>query len=125
MAVVVLARVWLHTATDLSDRIEIEDVTAFPLDVSIAGREVVMASGRVRSISNPGTLRRLAVTCTAVSEAQRDDLLRRQGVMQLWRDPHGRRHWGVFRDVNVTPLPGFGQSNVALTFTEITHSEAV
>jgi hypothetical protein len=126
MTSIVVDAAWFNLASDLSQSITMvltgeSDMTSRPVDVRR------YAGGRVRSVTRPGTTKQLSLSFEL---ADRADMLQLEdwiGTTVLYRDPRGRRLWGVFGAVDEGELPGVGEDtvNVNLTFSQITFDESV
>ena len=117
---------WFNLASDLTQSITMvltgeSDMTSRPVEVRR------YAGGRVRSVTRPGTTKELNLSFEL---ADRADMLQLEdwiGSTVLYRDPRGRRLWGVFAAVDEGELPGVGEDtvNVNLTLSQTTFDEAV
>ena len=126
MTSIVVDAAWFNLASDLTQSITMvltgeSDMTSRPVEVRR------YAGGRVRSVTRPGTTKLLNLSFEL---ADRADMLQLEdwiGTTVLYRDPRGRRLWGVFGAVDEGELPGVGEDtvNVNLTFSQITFDEAV
>ena len=127
MTTVTLSGVWVSLASDLTQTVTMglsgeSDMTSRPVDVRR------YAGGRVRSVTRPGVTKKLNLSFEL---ATRTDMLQLEdwvGLTVLYRDPRGRRLWGVFGAVDETEIPGVVDGdtvNVDLTLSEITFDEAV
>ena len=126
MTSIVVDAAWFNLASDLSQSITMvltgeSDMTSRPVDVRR------YAGGRVRSVTRPGTTKQLSLSFELADRADMYQLEDWIGTTVLYRDPRGRRLWGVFAAVDEGELPGVGADtvNVNLTFTQTTFDEAV
>ena len=126
MAAVTLTDAWFNLAADLTQSITLEltgesDSSRRP----VATRRY--AGGRVRSITRPGTKAELSLDFQLASRADYEQLIDWLGQPVLYRDPRGRRLWGVFSEVAGRERPGVDVDiiDVNLTLIEISYDEAV
>jgi len=117
---------WFNLASDLTQSITMvltgeSDMTSRPVEVRR------YAGGRVRSVTRPGTTKLLSLSFELADRADMYQLEDWLGSTVLYRDPRGRRLWGVFAAVDEGELPGVGEDtvNVNLTFTQTTFDESV
>lgn len=125
MATVVLTDCWINLASDLTQSLTMvltgeSDMTSRPVDVRR------YSGGRVRAITRPGTKKQLNLSFDL---AERADMLVLEdwiGEPVLYRDPLGRRLWGVYGAVDEAEIPGadLDTVNVNLTLHEITFDES-
>jgi hypothetical protein len=125
MASVTLVDAWFHLASDPSQYVVMEltgesDMTARPVSVRR------YAGGRVRSITRPGVKKQLNLNFDLASRADMHVLEDWVGQTVLYRDPRGRRLWGVFAAVDEAEIPGAEDDtvNVNLTLLEVTFDES-
>lgn len=126
MTSVTVEDAWFNLASDLSQSVTMvltgeSDMTARPVDVRR------YAGGRTRSVTRPGVKKQLNL---AFELAARDDMHTLEdwiGKTVLYRDPRGRRLWGVFGAVDESEIPGASGDvvNVNVTFQETTFDESV
>ena len=126
MTSIAIDAAWFNLASDLTQSITMvltgeSDVTSRPVDVRR------YAGGRVRSVTRPGTTKLLSLSFELADRADMYQLEDWLGSTVLYRDPRGRRLWGVFGAVDEGELPGVGEDtvNVNLTFTQTTFDESV
>jgi len=99
MAEVSLQVVWLHAAADLADVLEV-DMVSCTETVGSAVQVRAYAGGRRRLIVSPGSVESLRFATPELDRATWDGLRRRVGVLQMLRDPRGRKWWGVIASVD-------------------------
>ena len=126
MTSIAIDAAWFNLASDLTQSITMvltgaSDMTSRPVDVRR------YAGGRVRSVTRPGTTKLLSLSFELADRADMYQLEDWLGTTVLYRDPRGRRLWGVFAAVDEGELPGVGEDtvNVNLTFTQTTFDESV
>ena len=125
MTSIAIDAAWFNLASDLTQSITMvltgaSDVTSRPVEVRR------YAGGRVRSVTRPGTTKLLSLSFELADRADMYQLEDWLGTTVLYRDPRGRRLWGVFAAVDEGELPGVGEDtvNVNLTFTQTTFDES-
>jgi hypothetical protein len=121
-----LVELWIAPADDLSDTLHLRirdesETTAAPATIRR------YAGGRDRLVSRPGETR--AVTVKALN-VDRDDYLELQeriGTVQLFREPRGRRIWGIIQSVTGVEWRARADTlgDVSFTYTSVTVSEVV
>lgn len=126
MTTVTLEDAWFNLASDLSQSISMiltgeSDMTARPVETRR------YANGRVRAVTRPGVKKQINLNFEL---ADRDDMHQLEdwvGETVLYRDPRGRRLWGVFAAVDEAEIPGADTDtvNVNLTLQEVTYDETV
>lgn len=126
MASVTLTDAWVSLASDLTQSVVMEltgenDQTRRPVETRR------YAGGRVRVISRPGVKKELGLNFELADRSQFHTLEDWIGQTVLYRDPVGRRLWGVYGQVSGAEIPGADSDvvNVNLTLLEITFDEAV
>lgn len=126
MASVAIVDAWISLATDLTQSVTMiltgeSDMTSRPVDTRR------YAGGRVRAITRPGVKKQLNLGFELASRTHMHTLEDWIGQTVLYRDPRGRRLWGVYAAVDEAEIPGAEQDvvNVNLTLLETTHSEAI
>lgn len=126
MAEITLTDATFNLASDLTDELTV--VLTGETDASRRPATTRRYSaGRVRAITRPGVKKELGLSFDLATRAQLDTLVGWVGQTVLYRDPLGRRMWGVFGEVQANEIPGVdGDSvNVNLTLSEITFDEVV
>lgn len=123
MASVLLDRVILTDAADLSDSI------AFYSDDrgdsrTRDGAFKTYAGGRVRLVTTPTRTRTLTLRAVDVTPAQVAWLDEHTGTTVLLRDKKGRRVWGSYLSVSEVDRLAQTKQDVALTFVQTTYSDA-
>jgi len=86
------------------------------------------AGGRMRAISTPRRDRSTPLTFRRVSEVDMETLREWAGRLLLLRDAQGWRRWGTHAGIAATCVsfaPEPPLYDVALTFTDLTYTEAV
>ena len=126
MTSIVIDDAWFNLASDLTQSLTMvltgeSDMTSRPVEVRR------YAGGRVRSVTRPGVTKLLNLSFELADRADMYQLEDWIGTTVLYRDPRGRRLWGVFAAVDEGELPGVGEDtvNVNLTFSQVTVHEAV
>ena len=126
MTSVTLEDAFFNLASDLSQNITMvltgeSDMTTRPVDTRR------YAGGRVRAITRPGSKKQLNLNFELASRADMHQLEDWIGQTVLYRDPLGRRLWGVYAAVDESEIPGADTDtvNVNLTLLEITVDETV
>lgn len=126
MASVALSDAWISLASDLTQSVTMEltgenDQTRRPVETRR------YAGGRVRAISRPGVKKQLGLNFEMANRSEFHTLEDWIGKTVLYRDPLGRRLWGVYGEVSGAEIPGAATDalNVNLTLSEVTYSEAV
>jgi hypothetical protein len=121
-----LTALLMAPVSDLSDIIEL-DISSESDAVESPARVRRYAGGRDRVISTPGETRTISITARNVDRDTYLDLLDRVGVLQLFREPRGRRTYGIIQQVNgdewVYPVEPVG--DVMFSYTSVTESEVV
>lgn len=126
MTSITLEDAWFNLAADLSQSVTMiltgeSDMTSRPTQTRR------YANGRVRSFTRPGVKKQLNLAFELAARADMHQLEDWCGKTVLYRDPRGRRLWGVFGAVDEAEIPGADNDtvNVNLTFQEITFDESV
>lgn len=123
MASTDLETVHLALVTDLTTQLLL-DVPAIEDDDEDFGEVRSYANGRQRSVSRAGNLRTIGLEPDWLT---RDDvaLLRSwKRQLVLYRDPTGRKVYGIFYKVRTSPYILNDMERVAFVITELTYSEA-
>ncbi len=124
MASVTLSKAYLHTAVNLADYQTFWLVTLTGDDAWDAQRRTY-TQGRHRLVTGDAATFDVQVAFRRLTVDERDQLRARGGTVQLLRVPHGIRRYGFF-DAQSVSEHGFGPvCDVALTFQQVTRSEAV
>lgn len=126
MAGVTLVDSRFSLLSDLTQTIEME--LTGERDTSIRPVQVRRyANGRVRAITRTGVKKQLSLNFELADRSDYDTLIDWIGQVVLWRDPRGRKVYGVYDVIEGRELPGVDDDvlNVDLTFLEVTVSEAV
>lgn len=125
MAVVNLDTVLLAAQSDLSVLLELE-VSSLDEQDAQPGQVRTYANGRRRSVTRAGISRTINLTFDVVADRASLDLLRSwRGQVVLFRDPRGRKVWGVFYEIEIDENVAVDIAEVSLSLTELTVSEAV
>jgi len=125
MAVVHLDTVRLAAVTDLSAQVLLE-VTSLSETDGKAGEVRHYANGRRRVISRTSRHRTVPLEFDLVDERDTLETLRGWcGQVVLYRDPRGRKVYGVFHELDIDENVSTDFASVSLTLTEVTYSEAV
>ena len=126
MTTLTLVELWVAPVGDLTNTLQLRTRTE---DETVQTPTEVRryAGGRDRVITRPGTTRRLAVTCLNVDRDDYLELLSRQGTVQLFREPRGRRIYGVLSAVTGEEWRAREDTlgTVGFTITESSYIEAV
>ena len=124
MAVVVLDRVFLSLAADLTSV-----VAAFSADrsemLAAPGEVRRMANGRLRTVTRAGTARTMGLTLRNLTTSQVTLLRSWPGRTVLFRDVWGRKMYGAFFEIDVSDYADRSAQDVKLVLSELTYSEAV
>lgn len=126
MATVTLDRLWVHDADDPASYIKLRLEAA--QDESTRSDEVVVSlTGRRRHVRTPQNSRVVDYKCSLVARQDAEQLEDWAGQLLLFRDPRGRKFYGVTNDVETVEVPGVGTGLVDLSFSveEVDHDEAV
>jgi hypothetical protein len=125
MATVNLETVLLAAYTDLSDVIEL-DVSAVGEQGGKRGEARWRANGRRVAVTQAGQKVEIPLTFDVVSDRALLATIRSwEGVLLLYRDPRGRKVWGLFWQPEIEENVAVDVATVSLTIVEISHSEAV
>ena len=126
MTTVTLEDAWFNLASDLSQSITMEltgesDMTSRPIETRR------YANGRVRAISRPGSTKQINLNFQLATRSDMHQLEDWVGLTVLYRDPRGRRLWGVYGAVDESEIPGADDDtvNVNITLSEVTVDETV
>ena len=124
MASVTLTTVWVHLAATQAtyvtfDAQKADEAADRPVSISR------YAGGRVRSIVHPGTARVVNVAAAKISRTTADQLRDWVGETVMFRDPFGRKIFGVYDTLNVSEKPGYTRPDVTFTLRETTWTEEV
>ena len=125
MATVDFGTVWVQSAADLSDGVEL-GLRAWSSPTAAVVEVRRRAGGRLVSVSTPGVSRKVMAT---VAITDRDDLSWLEGMcgaLVLVRGARGQRVWGVF-DLVEGPEQTWPEFPIDVQFTlsEVTVSEVV
>lgn len=124
MATVDLTELWLHTASDLSDYLLLEqDNENAPY--STPGDRRLYAGGVLRAVTTPGTAEDVNVFCSYVSTEDYENLKTRVGIPQMLRDQRGRVLFGIIFSLDPTDLVVIDGVSVSFTFQQITMTNEV
>lgn len=124
MATIALTKAYLHTAADLTDYDEF-DVHQIDVEDGWDAQRRVYAAGRLRLVTGDAETQDVTLALRNLSQADRDALRARGGVLQLLRLPEGYKRYGMFPARQVSEQTSLSRSDVTLTFQEITVDEAV
>lgn len=121
-----LTTLCIAPVSDLSDIIEL-DISSESDAVESPAQVRRYAGGRDRVVTSPGETRTITVTARNVDRDTYLDLLDRVGVLQLFREPRGRRTYGIVRQVNGDEwiFPAEPVGDVSFSYTSVTVSEIV
>jgi hypothetical protein len=125
MASITLQGVYLAPVTDLSDTLRINagaQVSESP-DARAEGRRY--SAGRVRMVKRVGKDRQVPLSFRRIDRATREQLDEWSGTLLLLRDGRGRKLYGFYSTVSFQEQPGLAFCDASLTFTRVTHDEAV
>lgn len=127
MSGVLLTRLWVHDASDLSNNLDIlvlDEAETTEADIDVRR----YAGGRDRAVGGPGTRRTLPLQLRSVSRTNYYTLigLIEQGSLVMVRLPRGRKMWGIFASTQAVEHRRVDRiDNMPLTFQEVSHDEAV
>lgn len=124
MASVVLDRVWLNDAADLSDSLSFQSSNRGDRE-RVGGSVRAYANGRQRLVSTATTTLTLPLVAVAVSWADVEWLREHAGRLLLLRDKPGRRVWGTYFSVDVDDRARQESHNVQIEFQRLSFDEAV
>ena len=125
MASVQLQGVYLARVADLSTTLRLNAGVEIASAETVRGGFRNYAGGRVRLITMPGRDRRVTVSARRIDRATREQLTAWAGQLLLLRDGRGRKMYGAFLEPSFTEQQGLPFCSAALTFVEVTRSEAV
>lgn len=124
MASVTLARIYLHTASDLADHEKFwSDQPAESLHQ--AGEIRTYAGGRRRIITRAVRTQTIGISLLDVSDDQKAWLELHMGDEMVYRDPQSRIFGGAYFDIDPSDYPDGSGWEVALTFEGSTWSAEV
>jgi len=95
---ITLTELFAAPVSDLSDTLSLRVRTETDQVVSPATIRRY-AAGRDRIVTTPGETRRVTFTAVNVPRTDYDTLTGRLGVLQLFREPRGRRVWGTIIEI--------------------------
>jgi len=124
MASVALDTVYLALVSNLTAPLLL-DVPGIDDDDEGFGEVRSYANGRQRSISGAGGRRTIDLEPDWLTRAEVALLRSWKKQMVLYRDPTGRKIYGVFHRVRSSPYILNQMERVSFTLTEVTFSEAV
>ena len=125
MASVTLTTGWLHLAASPStyvtlDAQAVDEVASRPVEVER------YAAGRIRSVVQPGVGSGITVAAAHVPRATADTLRTWVGETLMWRDPMGRKVFGVFDQLDIKETVGLHtKPSVSFQLIETTWDEEV
>lgn len=125
MAAVVLETVWLNLAADPSVRMSFPMMSELNVATTQPGEVRTMANGRQRLVRVAGLSRAVSLTLAYCTPAQVAWLELHVGELMCVRDDRGRKLFAAYLQVPVDEHQSGGHSDVSLSLSEITHSEAV
>ena len=141
MASVILTTLWLNSAADLSDFASFPGMTSLKSTPAVQGIVKQYATGRLRAITRAGSQNQVAATLTDCSPDQVEWLTNHSAQLVLVRDDRGRKFYGIYGISNTASTtttgtlaagsaaydehPFDGNTDVTVTFYEVTNSEAV
>ena len=124
MATLTLTTCWVHKAASQSSYITLDaQVISEAADRPVSIKRY--AAGRVRSVVQPGVAGVLSISAAKVPRATADQLRLWVGEVVMFRDPLGRKVFGVFPSLTTTEAPGYTRPDVAFTLQETTWTEEV
>jgi hypothetical protein len=124
VASVALDTVHLALASDLAMQLLL-DVPGIEDDDQGFGEVRTYAGGRRRSVSRTGNARTISLAPDWMARAEVAQLRTWLGRVVLYRDPTGRKVYGVFHALSSSPYIVNDMERVSFTLTEVTYSEAV
>lgn len=119
----VLNHLWLNSVADPSDNMAFRTGT-FTMTSAVQGEVRTLANGRMRLIRRAGAPKSHSVVIRHPSPDQLDFLLSHVGDLLTLRDPAGGKYHGVYMSLASPRIPSMAD-DITLSFTEVTHSEAV
>jgi hypothetical protein len=126
VATVTLGTLWLNLASDLSQSWSFPMLSSLQSSPTVNTTSRLYAGGNYRQVTTPGRQSSLAVTVSAATADDRQalefDLV---GVLLCVRDDRGRKFYGFYTNPQVAEHQFDAECEIALTFAEVTVSEAV
>lgn len=129
-ATLLLDRVFINLASDPTQYFSCGS-TGRSDQTTLVGDFRLYANNNTRLILGNGTTRTIGITLRALTPAQVTQAQNFAGKTVLLRDTYGRKIWGSYVVTAVTDIPLSGaanvdlQSDVVITFTQITYTEGV
>lgn len=125
MASVSLETLWVNNAADLSDSAALP-LSALTWKPTRQGDVRTYAGGRRRLVTRVGSARSADIALEYVDRDLVNRLDAWTGALLCFRDPMGRKFYGVFLDPSFEEQDdGSDHANVSFTVYEVTHSEEV
>jgi hypothetical protein len=124
MAVIALTQVLLARADDLTVLLPLE-ATSVEEDDELTGEVRTYAGGRRRSVTRAGAPNSLALSCDVIGRSTLNTLRGWKGQTLLYRDPRGRKLYGVFYRLGVSENITADLATVSFTLERVTRLEAV
>lgn len=124
MPTITLTSVFIQNSLDLTTALQLQTSSVLETP-QVAGSVRAYANGRQRVVSSSSKPRTVALTFTLVSPSDATTLASWAGQLVLVRDPFGLKMWGAFFQTPRTQQIAPNVNDVAVTFTEVTHTEAV
>lgn len=125
MASVKLRAIWFNRVADPTDFLALRFVTGFSRSPEKPGEIRRGAGGRVRLFTRAGWAVSWSLSFQAVAPQQKRWLEDHAGELLCVRDDRGHKVFGSYLSVDVEEHRYNHEADVSLTFTELTHSEAV
>lgn len=126
MASVTLDALYLHEANDNATFVT-ADLTGESETMSKDGQVRRYAGGRLRSITRAGSFQELDVELELADRADVDTIRgwAEDGTLLLYREPRGRKLWGVLYELNVDERPASSDfADASFTFRQVTYDES-
>ena len=128
MATVTLDDLYLHDASDPSSYVVVS-LSGEREQSTKPGEVRRRAGGRLQAVVRDGSFQALDVTAELAGRSDIDQLRswHEAGTVLLYREPRGRKLWGVVLGLDVSEIAGVGAdvADVSFTFLQVTFSEAV
>lgn len=125
MASITLRTVWLNLAADVTQQLSFLYVTDIDPSPITPGEDREYGGGRFRSVLTGSTQQKVAMAASAVSPEDVATLRAWDGKAVCYRDDSGLKFYGTYRSPSVKRHQYNEDSDVSLTITETTVSEAV
>ncbi len=124
MASVTISKLYIHSASDFSDYLELS-VSGITPDLQKHVTHAEYAGGRVRVKTRPGQRFRVGYDLPFLTRAEREALTERAGQAVMVRDPVGHKFFAVMPDLSGDFFRARTDSKASVTFEEYTSTEEV